>query len=128
MSRFHAVAFVDHESAHIQQFGKEPVEGSHFAVHHKFTRQHHSGVRSTHEFYGQVCDALDGIVEVLLVGGHTGLADFRRYVNKRRPQTATHIADYQVVDHPSEAEMVALARAYFNGHDKMTGTRLPPGD
>jgi len=125
MSALHAVAFVDHQSAQVLQFDSEQVVQHKVHEHHTFTRQHHSGVRTEHEFFGQVCDALDGITEVLVVGGHTGLADFRHYVNKHRPLTAHHIVGYEVVDHPSARQLIALARHQFAKHDQMAGWRTP---
>lgn len=125
MSLYHAVAFVDHQSAQVLQFASEQVVERKVHEHLRFTRQHHSGVRTEHEFFGQVCDALDGIAEVLVVGGHTGLADFRHYVDKHRPATATHIVGYEVVDHPTENQLVALARVHFAKYDVMAGTRMP---
>jgi len=121
MSQFHAVAFVDHHNAQVLQFGAEPAVEQKLHEHKHFTRQHGSDVRSEHEFFADVCDALEGISEVLVVGGHQGTADFRHYVDKHRPLTALRISDYQVVDHPSEKELVALARKYFVRHDKMVG-------
>jgi hypothetical protein len=122
MSLFHAVAFVDHQSAQVLQFSSEQVVERKVHEHRHFTRQHGSGVRSEHEFFSDVCDALDGIEEVLVVGGHTGLADFRHYVEKHRPLTAKHIVGYEVVDHPTEKELVALARKHFIKYDQMGGT------
>ncbi len=125
MSFFHAVAFIDHQSAQVLQFGTEQVveRKVHEQVH--VTRHHHSGVRSEHEFFGAVCNALDGIAEVLVTGGHAGLADFRHYVDKHRPQTAARIVGYEVVDHPTENQLVALARKHFVKYDQMVGTRVP---
>lgn len=125
MTLFHAVAFVDHQSAQVLQFTSDQVVERKVHEHLQFTRQHGSGVRTEHEFFGHVCEALDGIAEVLIVGGHTGLADFRHYVDKHRPQTAGHIVGYQVVDHPTEHQLVALARQYFVKYDQMVGTKLP---
>ena len=125
MSLFHAVAFVDHQSAQVLQFGSEQVAERKVHAHRHFTPQHHSGVRSEHEFFGEVCDALDGIAEVLVTGGHTGLADFRHYVDKHRPQTAARIVGYEVVDHPTENQLVALARKHFAKYDLMAGARAP---
>ncbi|MEO6280297.1 hypothetical protein [Roseateles sp.] len=125
MSLFHAVAFVDHQSAQVLQFGAEEVVDKSVHQHQKFTRQHHSGVRTEHEFFSQVCDALDGVAEVLVTGGHTGLADFRHYVDKHRPQTAKRIVAYEVVDHPSENQLVALARKHFVKIDQMRGIPVP---
>ncbi|WP_019938917.1 hypothetical protein [Bordetella sp. FB-8] len=125
MSLFHAVAFVDHQSAQILQFHSEHVVERKVQQHRKFTRQHHSGVRTEHEFFGEVCDALEGIAEVLIVGGHTSLADFRHYVDKHRPLTAPRIVGYELADHPTENQLIALARRYFVKFDQKAGTRTP---
>ena len=125
MSLSRAVAFVDHQSAHVLQFDTEHVVQSKVHEHRKSTGQHHSGVRTEHEFFGHVCDALDAIAEVLIVGGHTAQADFRHYADKHRPQTARRIVGYEVVDHPSENQLVALARQYFARYDQMGGARSP---
>jgi len=121
MSLYHAVAFVDHQSAQVLQFDTEHVVKHTLHQHLHFTRQHASGVRSEHEFFGEVCDALEGVAEVLVVGGHKALADFRHYVEKHRPLTAKHVVEYSVVDHPTENELVALARKHFERLDQMGG-------
>ncbi len=125
MSQFHAVAFVDHQCAQVLQFDSMLVVERKVHEHFKFTRQHHSGVRTEHEFFGEACDAFDGIAEVLVVGGHTGLADFRNFVTKHRPLAAKRIVDYEVVDHPTQRQLVALARRYFVQYDHMNGTQTP---
>ena len=126
MSLFHAVAFIDHHQAQVLQFSSEKVVERKVHEHLHFTRQHGSGVRSEHEFFAGVCDALDGIAEVLVAGGHTALADFRHYVEKHRPQTAKRIVGYEVVDHPTEKELVALARKHFAKYDHLGGTTPLP--
>ena len=60
-----------------------------------------------------MCDALEGIPEVLVTGSHTSIADFRHYADKHRAQTALRITGYEVVDHPTENQLVAMARKYF---------------
>jgi len=125
MNLYHAIAYIDNQSADILQFGSEHAVGQKVHEHKKFTFQHGSSVRTEHEFFAEVCDALDGIAEVLVVGGHTALADFRHYVDKHRPLTAKRVVAYDVVDHPSENQLVALARKYFVGYDQMVGIRVP---
>ena len=122
MTLYHAVVFVDHQTAQILQFGSEHAVERKIHAHTHYTRKHGSGVRSEHEFYGEVCDALDDVAEVLLTGGHKGLADFRHYAEKHRPLTAARIVGYEVVDHPSEKQLVALARKHFAKYDLMVGT------
>ncbi len=125
MSLFRAVVRIDHQSADILQFDAEHVERDKVRAHTHHTAQHGSGVRSEHEFFGQVCGALDGIGEVLVAGSHTALSDFRHYADKHRPQTAVRIVGYEPVDHPTENQLVALARRYFDRHDRMAGTPTP---
>lgn len=124
MSLFHAVVFVDHHHAQVLQFDAEQTQLQKIHEHQHLTRQHASGVRSEHEFFGQVCDALEGVSQVLITGGHQGLAGFRHFVEKHRPQTAQHIAGYEVVGHPSENELVVIARKYFVQADGMGETPM----
>jgi hypothetical protein len=125
MSLFHAVVWTDHKSAQVLQFDDEHVQAQKIRSHSHHTAQHGSTVRSEHEFFGDVCNALDGIGEVLLTGSRTTLADFRHYADKHRPQAAARIVGYEVVDHPSDNQLVALARKYFLKHDRMSGTPTP---
>ena len=125
MTSFHAVAHIDHQSAQILQFDAEHVQSQKVKTHSHHTRQHGSDVRSEHEFFGQVCDALEGIPEVLVVGTHTAQADFKHYVLKHRPETAKRIVAYETVDHPTDNQLVALAREYFLKHDRMAGVPTP---
>lgn len=116
MSLKHAVVWTDHHAAQVIQFSAEEVQVGRVHAHQHPTAQHGSGVRAEHEFFGEVCDALEGIPHVLVTGSHTTLADFRHYADKHRPQTAARIAAYEVVDHPSENQLVALGRAHFLKH------------
>ena len=102
MSLFHAVVHIDHHHAQVLRFDAEQVQASKLKAHDHDTRQHGSGVRSEHEFFGQVCDELAGIREVLVTGPQTALSDFRHYVEKHRPPVASRIAGWESVNHPSE--------------------------
>jgi len=122
MSLFHAVAFVDHHSAQVLQFDSEQVLERKIHEHVHLTRQHASSVRGEHEFFGTVCDAMEGIAEVLVAGRRTGIADFRHYIEEHRPLTSARIVGYEVVDHPTEKQLVALARKHFAKYDRMLDT------
>ena len=125
MSSFHAVAWLDHQHAQILQFDPDHVESRRIKAHTHHTRQHGSQVRSEHEYFGQICDALEGISEVLVTGSKTATTDFRHYVEKHRATLKAHILDYESVDHPSDRQLVALAREYFLKADRMRGTPTP---
>jgi hypothetical protein len=78
-------------------------------------------VRTEHEFFGEVCDALQGFNEVLVTGAHKAQADFRHYVEKHRAHLSPKIVGWETVDHPSEGQLAALARKFFVKHDRMAG-------
>jgi len=121
MSLFHAVVWIDHEKAQVLQFDAQHVQAQKVKAHSHHTAQHGSAVRTQHEFFGEVCEALAGIGEILVAGPRTGLDDFRHYADKHRPETARRIVGYETVDHPSEAQLVAQARKYFLKFDRMAG-------
>lgn len=125
MTTFHAALWIDHQSAQIVQFDPEHVEAHSVKASSRHSRTHGSSVRTEHEFFGHVCDALEGIAEVLALGPHTGLNDFQHYAKKHRPATAQHIVAYQTSEHLSENQIVALARKFFVAHDRMEGRPTP---
>jgi len=125
MTTLHAVLRIDHQSAQILHFDAEHVQAAKIKAHTHHTAQHGSTVRTEHEFYGHVADALAGVKEVLVVGAGTAATGFRSYCEKHRPQTARQIVGLEVVDHPTEAQLVAFARRYFVAHDRMAGTPTP---
>lgn len=118
---FHAVVLIDHQSAQILQFDAEHVQSQKVKSSSRHTRQHGAAVRTEHEFFGEVCHALDGIAEVLITGPHTAQVDFQHFVEKHRPATARQIVGYESVDHPTEKQLLAMARKYFVRFDRMAG-------
>ena len=125
MSLFHAVVWLDHHSAQVLQFDAEHVQAEKVKASSRHSKQHGSAVRTEHEFYAELCAALNGITEVLLTGGNTALKDFRHYVEKHRPALAAQIVGYETVDHPSDKQLLALARQFFLRHDRMAGVPTP---
>lgn len=125
MTTFHAVVWLDHHQAQVLQFDEQHVQNQTVKSSSRHTKQHGSAVRTEHEFFADVCDALTGINEVLVVGSKTAQGDFKHYADKHRPQTAKQVVGYESVDHPTEAQLVALARQYFLKYDRMAGTPTP---
>jgi hypothetical protein len=127
MSLTHAVIFTGHEDARVLHFDAEHIrkEKIHSSTH--YTRQHSSKVRTEHEFFGEVCDAVGKVDEVLVTGTHMAIAAFRHYAEKHRPHVAAHIVGYEAVDRPTDPQLVALARQYFLKADRMKGVSNPFG-
>jgi hypothetical protein len=109
----HAVVWIDHHQATVAQIDAKQTPPRRIKAHEHPTAQHGSGVRSVHEFFSDVCDAVDGVDVALVTGGRTTLADFRHYVKKHRPRTGARIVAYDVVDHPTDSQLVADGRRFF---------------
>lgn len=122
MPMFHAVLSIDHHHAQLLQFDGRHVKSQRLRAHGQHLRKHGHNEHGEHEFFGEVRDALQGITEVLVVGTRTGLAGFRHYVEKHRASCARQIAGYESVNQPTEGELLALARRYFQKYDLMAGT------
>ena len=121
---FHAVVWLDHHNAQVLQFDAAHVQAQKIKSHSHPTRQHASAVRDEHEFFSAVCGALAGITEVLVTGPRTAQADFKHFMQKHRPAVLAQVVGYETVDHPSDNQLVALARAWFVKYDRMAGTPI----
>ena len=117
MSTFHAVVWMDHQQAHVVMFDREHLEGQRIASrsHHK----HQGKTRDLAAFYADVAKALHGVHEVLLTGPGLAHNEFRDWCAAHQKGTAAAIVDSIASDHPSDAQLVALAKQYFKTFDTM---------
>lgn len=125
MSHIHAVVWLDHQHAQVLKFNTDTVQAQTVKAHAHPTRQHGSAVRDGHAFFGAVCAALAGPTELLVTGGHTTQADFKHYLDQHRPALLPLVKGWQTVDHPSENQLLALARQFFLKFDRMAGSPTP---
>jgi len=125
MSKFHAVVHLDHQHAQILQFDAREVHADRIDAHFRYSRQHGGEERAAQAFYGEVCAALDGVPEVLALGSHNALAEFRHHVERHHPGLLPHIAGFEPADHLSPGQLLAHARQFFLRHDRMAGVPTP---
>jgi len=119
MTTFRAVVWMDHTQAHVLMFDREHVQAERIKTrsHHK-----HQG-KDAHDphFHPAIAAALSGTHEVLLAGPGAARNEFRAWCTQHQPFIAKTIVDSVAADHPTDAQMVALARQYFTRHDRMAG-------
>jgi stalled ribosome rescue protein Dom34 len=121
MTTFHAVVWIDHQNAQVLQFDDEHVQAQRVKAHTHHTRQHGTDVRHERAYYAEVAQTLVGVQEVLVVGPGTAPKDFRKHCDDYAPAIAEAIVETQPADHPSEHQLVALARKFFAKYDLMVG-------
>jgi stalled ribosome rescue protein Dom34 len=125
MTTARAIVRIDHRSATLLTVADGSAASQTIHAHSHPTAQHGSSVRTEHEFFGAICDGVDRFAQVLAAGPQTALADLRHYLEKHRPHTATRVVGFEVVDHPTDNQLVALARQRFAAIDRMAGLPTP---
>ena len=117
MSTFHAVIWMDHNEAHVVMFDREHVQAQRIKSrsHHK----HQGKADDAVTFYQDIAKALNGTHEVLLTGPGLARQEFRAWCQQHQSATAEMIVDSVASDHPSDAQLVALAKQYFKKFDAM---------
>jgi stalled ribosome rescue protein Dom34 len=117
MSTFHAVVWMDHTEAHVLMFDREHIESQRIQsrTHHK----HQGKVGDVAELFGQVAQALAGTREVLLAGPGSARNEFRDWCASHAKAVAGMVVDSVSADHPTDKQLVAMAKQYFKKFDAM---------
>ncbi len=117
MSTFHAIVWIDHSEAHVVMFDREHVQMQRVKSrsHHK----HQGKAGDNAAYFSDVAAALAGTHEVLLCGPGLARNQFREWTQGHRAAVAGNIVDSVAADHPSDAQLAAMARQYFRKFDTM---------
>lgn len=144
MTTHHAIAWIDGSEAHVLMFDREHVEAQRIKsrTHHKATGGHVGSHRQMHgrgdsasgrhtpegghadtakDYFGQIAQALEGVHEVLLTGPAQTKNEFHDYCKKNAKAVDKAIVGVVATDHPSDPQLVALAKQYFLKFDRMAG-------
>ncbi|MEY3524394.1 MAG: hypothetical protein RIR92_459 [Pseudomonadota bacterium] len=114
MSTYHAIVWIDQQEAHVLMFDREHVETQRIR-----SRSHQGKHTDSHSFFKEVSDQLAGTHEVLLTGPGAARTEFKQWCGLHAKGAAHAIVDNVASDHPSDAQLVAMARQYFKKFDQM---------
>lgn len=117
MSTFHAVVWMDHQEAHVVMFDREHIQAQ--RIHSRSHHKHQGKVGDAVAFYQDIATALIGTHEVLLTGPGLARQEFRVWCQQHQAATANRIVDSIASDHPSDAQLAALAKQYFKKFNAM---------
>ena len=121
MKHSHAVAWIDHDEAHIIHFNAE--ESEQLTVHSKHRKSHlhhRSGKsgdgRSTEDlqYYQEVSDALVRADRILIVGPANAKLELEKHMKHHAKDLAGGIIGVETVDHPTDGQILQMARKHFN--------------
>lgn len=124
----HAVVWIDHRHATIIEFSFDDQhvvmverEGGQQKVHRISGIPGSGKAPIDHHFFDEVAVALSNAVEILIVGPGGAKTEFHKDLQARHEAVAKKVIGVESVDHPSEGELLALARKYFRRIDAFRG-------
>ena len=117
MTTFHAVVWMDHTQAHVLMFDREHVEAQRVKARSQHTPKHGKPTADK-DFFNEIVQALDGVSEVLITGPASAKLEFRDHCKHHAPLVDKAVVDVVNSDHPSDAQLVAMARTYFLKFDQ----------
>jgi len=118
--RYHALVWIDHLTAKVFYVGltgvDEIVLHSHLStqhLHHKANSIDSGKVEDDHRFLDEVADTLSHSGQILIVGPAGEKAVLHKYLQQHHAKVAKGVLKVDNCDHPSDHQIIALAKHYF---------------
>jgi len=117
MTTFHAVIWLDHQEAHIAFFDRDhaSTQRIHAKTHHK----HQGKSTDMNAYFSDITKAVKESHEVLLTGPGLTRQQFTDWYTVHAAQFSKTVVNSIASDHPSDAQLIAMARQYFKKFDAM---------
>ena len=122
----HVAVWIDHQEARVFVIDPGKVDELVIAAPHHVHNRHPKGPegRTNHpddakRFFHEVATSLEGVEQVLVVGPSTAKLQFLRYLQAHHHPLEPKIVGLETVDHPTDGQLVAYAKAYFKRTDRM---------
>lgn len=71
------------------------------------------------KYYHAIADALKGAQEILVVGPASAKLQLIKHIHAHDHDMVDQIVGVETVDHPTDGQVVAYARKYFEAKDQM---------
>ncbi len=122
----HAVVCIDHAQALIFDFSKDAFNEHRITadlqshIHHKSGPAGSGHLHDSKSYFLAISRQLELSNEILIVGHGTARTEFAHFVRDHVPALAPKIMGIEAVDHPTDGEIIALARKFFETKDLTT--------
>ena len=128
MQTQHAVVWLDHRQAKVFTFNRDHSEEMTIKTLKGFDQAHkHAGTvegsRTTTDvkFLHNIVEALGDAQEWLIIGPGQAKDELVKHIKAHDHMLANRIVGVEPSDHPTDGQIVAHARTFFHGADRMIG-------
>ena len=128
MTTRHVAVWIDHKEARLFNVAKDSFEESTLKSPHHHLRKHEGQATAEHDhpddqkrFFHDVARTLETAEEILVLGPSTAKLQFLTYLHAHDPKLAARVFGIETVDHPTDPQIAAYARKYFQGADRVRG-------
>ena len=120
----HTAVWIDHKVArvlHIDVDSNETIlvhsthPGQH--LHHKANSIDSGHAATDKKFYERVAEAMAGSAVILVVGPANAKTELVTHLKHSQPAIATRISAVEPMDHPTDGQLLAHARRFFEADD-----------
>jgi stalled ribosome rescue protein Dom34 len=115
---YHAVVWVDHREARIFHLSHTDVHPTKH-IHHKANSIGSGHAQEDKNYFQAIIEAVSGSGAILITGPANAKTELVKYIHQHDPRMMKTVVGIETVDHPSDAQLVAYARKYFEGTDRM---------
>lgn len=126
MQHFHAIIWIDHHQAKVFRFNASDIDRDVIRPHDPTVHLHHKAntVGSGHapvdkDFLRRITKSVTAAGAIMIVGPASAKTELVTYLAAHTPQLSARVSTVEAADHPSDGELVALARKFFRANDRM---------
>ena len=123
---FHAIVWIDHHQAKIFRFNARDIDCDVIRPRDPTVHLHHKAntVGSGHapvdkDFLRRVTASVSEAGAIMIVGPAGAKTELAAYIGAHAPRLSARISTVEAADHPTDGELVALARKHFRASDRM---------
>lgn len=123
---FHVIVWIDRHQAKVFRFNASDVERDVIWPHDRAVHLHHKAntIGSGHapvdrDFLKRVTEAVSGAGAMMIVGPASAKTELAAHIAVHAPDLSAKVSTVEAADHPSDGELMALARKFFQANDRM---------
>jgi stalled ribosome rescue protein Dom34 len=121
---YHAVVWIDHKQARVFHFNVEEADRTTIRDHivrdlHAHEKRTGHRIEENKPFFEDVAKAIADSGAILIVGPAQEKDFFARFLAERHPAIRTHVEGVENADHPTDGELLDMARRYVKAADRM---------